>query len=238
MTQKKPDGFVLYPEHVKVTKLLSDDERGRLFLAIAEYAETSCLPQGESNAFLTCFELMRGGIDRQREKYTEACERNRRNIERRWAKRPESVSTNIYDGIQPNTGVCDCIRNDTTYTNQTEPNRTEQSRSSSAVSATAAEPVDAFDGSELSGQIADLQRADELIRRYHLPDCDTSREALLEDAERVGWEALGDALRQAAASNSRQGLSVNFYRAVMNGTGKEGKLDARRADPYGGYGTL
>lgn len=238
MAQKKPDGFVLYPEHVKVTKLLSDDERGRLFLAIAEYAETSCLPQGESNAFLTCFELMRGGIDRQREKYTEACERNRRNIERRWAKRPESVSTNIYDGIQPNTGVCNGIRNDTTYTNQTKPNQTKPSRSSSAVSATAAEPVDAFDGSDLSGQMADLQRADELIRRYRLSDCDTSREALLEDAERVGWEALEDALKQAAASNSRQGLSINFYRAVLNGAGKEVCKNARRSDPFGGYGAL
>lgn len=102
----------------------------------------------------------------------------------------------------------------------------------------ASEPVDAFDGSDLSGQIADLQRADELIRRYRLPDCDASREALLEDAERAGWETLEEALRQAAASNSRQGLSINFYRAVMNGTGKGDKLDARRADPYGGYGTL
>ena len=201
MSQKKPDGFMLYPEHVSVTRLLPDDERGRLLLAVSEYAEASRIPQNESSAFMACFELMRKGIDRQREKYAEACERNRRNIERRWAKKADSVSFNAYDGIQTNTGVCNGIRNDTTYTNQTEPNRTERSRSRT-YDATPAD-AEAFDGSDLSGQIADLQRADELIRRYHLPDCDTSREALLEDAERVGWEALGDALRRAAAANSR-----------------------------------
>lgn len=237
MAQKKPDGFVLYPEHVRVTRLLADDERGRLLLAIAEYADTSCVPHGESDAFMTCFELMRGGIDRQREKYAAACERNKRNIERRWEKKNDSLTSNIYGGIRSNTDVYGCIPNDTTFTNQTEPNQTKPSRSS-AVSATASEPVDAFDGSDLSGQVVSLQRADGLIRRYHLPDCDTSREALLEDAERVGWEKLEEALKQAAASNSRQGLSINYYRAVMNGAGKEDRKSDRRSDPFGGYGAL
>ena len=100
------------------------------------------------------------------------------------------------------------------------------------------ESIDAFDGSDLSGQVANLQRADGLIRRYHLPDCDTSREALLEDAERVGWEKLEEALKQAAASNSRQGLSINFYRAILNGAGKEDRKSDRRSDPFGGYGML
>ena len=102
----------------------------------------------------------------------------------------------------------------------------------------ASEPVDAFDGSDLSGQVANLQHADGLIRRYRLPDCDASREALLEDAERVGWEKLEEALKQAAASNSRQGLSINYYRAVMNGAGKEDRKSDRRSDPFGGYGAL
>lgn len=236
MAQKKPDGFVLYPEHVRVTKLLSDDERGRLLLAIAEYADISCVPHGESDAFMTCFELMRGGIDRQREKYADACERNKRNIERRWAKKNDSVSSNVYGGIRSNTDVYESIPNDTTFTNQTEPNQTKPSRSSSAVSATASEPVDAFDGSDLSGQVVNLQRADSLIRRYHLPDCDTSREALLEDAERVGWEALGDALRRAAAANSRPMLSVNYYRAML-ADGKGGG-DTGERKPFSGYGAL
>ena len=238
MAKKKPDGFILYSEHVKVTRLLSDDERGRLLLAISEYADTSCVPHDESDAFMTCFELMRGGIDRQRERYAESCERNRRNVERRWAKNAVPVSVDGYDRIRSNTVVCNGIRDDTTYTNHTEPNQTEPSRSSRAVSVKASEPVEAFDGSDLSGQVANLQRADGLIRRYGLSDCDTTREALLEDAERVGWEKLEAALEKAAASNSRPGVSINFYRAVLNGTGKEDKPDVRRSEPYGGYGAL
>lgn len=74
---------------------------------------------------------------------------------------------------------------------------------------------------ELTLLIEDNRHADELIRRYHLPDCDTSREALLEDAERTGWDALEAALRRAAEANSRPMLSVNYYRAMLTG-GKGG----------------
>ena len=73
----------------------------------------------------------------------------------------------------------------------------------------------------LSSQIAAHQRADDLIRRYKLPDSDMSREALLEDAEKVGFDRLEEALKQASLSNNRQGLSVNFYRSVLNGSGTQ-----------------
>lgn len=74
----------------------------------------------------------------------------------------------------------------------------------------------AADESDLLSRIADHQRADDLIRRYQLPDGDTSREALLEDAERIGWPKLEGALQAASRSNSRQRLSVNFYRRFLN----------------------
>lgn len=95
-----------------------------------------------------------------------------------------------------------------------------------------------FNGSDLSEQLADYRHADDLLCRYRLPDCDTSREALLEDAERVGWDVLEDALKRAAGANSRDRISVNYYRAVLNGRGKEDARNERRSDPYGGYGAL
>lgn len=91
----------------------------------------------------------------------------------------------------------------------------------------------ADDDFDLSAQVADHQRADDLIRRYHLPDCDISREALLEDAERVGFEKLEEALQKAAFGNSRQGLSVNFYRTFLMGGGKR-----KEAGGFESYGTL
>lgn len=74
----------------------------------------------------------------------------------------------------------------------------------------------AADESDLLSQIADHQRADDLIRRYKLPDGDTSREALLEDAEKHGFDRLEEALKRASLSNSRQMLSVVYYRKFLD----------------------
>ena len=71
-------------------------------------------------------------------------------------------------------------------------------------------------------------RADSLMERYHLPDGDTTREALLEDAESFGWDKLEAALKVAATSNSRERVSIAFYRSILNGNG--GKRNARSYD--------
>ena len=71
------------------------------------------------------------------------------------------------------------------------------------------------DDEDLLAAIADHQHADDLIRRYKLPDTDTSRESLLEDAGKHGFEKLEDALKRASLSNSRQGLSVVYYRKFL-----------------------
>ncbi|MBQ2990900.1 MAG: hypothetical protein IJD60_06385 [Clostridia bacterium] len=86
---------------------------------------------------------------------------------------------------------------------------------------------------DLFDQIAAHQRADDLIRRYRLPDSDPTREAVLEDAEKVGFDRLEEVLKQASLSNNRQGLSVNFYRTVLNGSGKQ-----KEANIYAGYRQL
>lgn len=72
------------------------------------------------------------------------------------------------------------------------------------------------DDGELMSIIANHQRADDLIRRFKLPDSDNSRESLLEDAEKVGFDALEAALKRASDSNSRPMLSVNYYRRFLD----------------------
>lgn len=69
-------------------------------------------------------------------------------------------------------------------------------------------------------QQAAAAAADELVRLYRLPDTEQSREAILEDAARVGFERVEKALKEAALSNAKPMLSVNFYRAVLNGDGR------------------
>lgn len=87
--------------------------------------------------------------------------------------------------------------------------------------------------SEMMRRISDHQRAEQIIRRYGLPDNDPTLEAVLEDAEAHGWEKLEAALQTAALSNSRQKISVVFYRSILTAIPKE---DAHaRADPYANY---
>lgn len=78
------------------------------------------------------------------------------------------------------------------------------------------------DDEEIFSIIAANQHADELIRRYKLPDSDTSREALLEDAEKHGFDALEDALKRSSLSNSRQMLSVVYYRKFLEEPAQKG----------------
>lgn len=90
-----------------------------------------------------------------------------------------------------------------------------------AASAPAAEePVVGIDGTDLAGAMADYDRAGEFVTRFRLPDNDISRGAVIEDAEKMGWEKVEKALAEAAKANSRAMLSVNFYRAVLKNEGK------------------
>lgn len=91
----------------------------------------------------------------------------------------------------------------------------EEARARAREALPAAPDPAADEGCDLADRIDAHRRADNLIQRYQLPDADPTREALLEDAERKGWQALEEALRQASNSNSRQRISVNFYRSIL-----------------------
>lgn len=78
------------------------------------------------------------------------------------------------------------------------------------------------------------QHAEQLIRRYGLPDNDPTLDAVLEDAEVHGWERLEAALQEAALSNSRQRISVKFYRSILTAEPRKEQVHAR-ADPYANF---
>lgn len=213
MPQKKPPRILFNPDHMEVARdLLSNDEAGRLFFAIYDYAMVGKQPENESKPFNACFKLMSGEIDENARRYTDRCERNRQNVKKRWEQR-EMSSSDVYDGIPSDTTVYDGIPSDTTHTKIKE-DKIKKSRVEEVEHASA--PIIGFDGTDLTEDMENCARADELVQRYKLPDTDQSREALLEDAERVGFDRLEGVLKQAALSNNRQGLSVNFYRSVLN----------------------
>ena len=92
--------------------------------------------------------------------------------------------------------------------------------SAPAAAADEQERVYGFDGTDLTTACREYDRAGDLVVAYKLPDTDQSRAALIEDAERVGWEKVEAVLKAAALGNSRPMLSVNFYRKVLENDGR------------------
>lgn len=84
----------------------------------------------------------------------------------------------------------------------------------------------------LHDQIRKNQTAMTLIEQYRLPDVPSTLDAMLEDLERYGEETVQKALREACNANSRDRLSVNFYRSVLSRlTGGPSSRGAPRAAP-------
>lgn len=76
MASKK--SFILYADYRQHLEILSDEEKGQLFMAIFDYAE-GLEPTGLSGASRMAFSFIRAQIDRDTEKYQATCERNRSN---------------------------------------------------------------------------------------------------------------------------------------------------------------
>ena len=93
-------------------------------------------------------------------------------------------------------------------------------------------PEDDEEGRELIDRIANIQRADGLIRRFRLTDSEATLDALLEDADAHGFDVLEAALKKASESDNRGGISVNFYRAILRDNG--GRKQTEEYDPYAG----
>ena len=89
-----------YFSYAEQLAMLSDDERGRLILALLEYAQTGALPAfAPASATAMLFSCMRSQTDRDVEKYADICAKNRQNVHSRWDKH----DTTVYDGIRTNT---------------------------------------------------------------------------------------------------------------------------------------
>lgn len=72
---------------------------------------------------------------------------------------------------------------------------------------------------EIQEALEEVKHAKERAKDYGMPNSRATRSALLEDVDRIGWEAVEKGLNDAAVSNSRDKLSVNYYRLVLqNGT--------------------
>ena len=108
--------FLVYNDWAELVETLPMEERGRVLTALFRHAN------GEEELGITdpaakmLVMMMTKQMDRDTEAYDRKCERNRKNIEKRYNERIQSntnvsekkeEATNVYDGIRPNTNVYD-----------------------------------------------------------------------------------------------------------------------------------
>lgn len=90
------NSFVFYHDWAEVLKKLPADETKNVILALAEYSESGKLPDLSPIADIA-FTAFKQTIDRDMEKWENACQRNAENAKKRWEKNSNTKNTTAYD---------------------------------------------------------------------------------------------------------------------------------------------
>ena len=245
---KTPPAMMLYFEdYISLRASLNGEDTLAVIDAMVWYSKEGRLPDEStlSPAARICWNFVRPRIDRDTKAYRKKSESRRAAANKRWNAEGSENANDAND-----TNGCKCIEkmhmhqnhaNNATakfYANSTQPNSTQLNE----VVVNTTEPlppppaddgrVYGFDGMDLTADMENCDRAEALIRQYRLPDSDTTLEAVLEDANKCGWERLEAALKEAALKNARERISVVFYRAILYGAPRK---EAVNADPYADF---
>lgn len=92
------DYFPCYHSYFKKCEKLTDQELGRLFRALLKYSTTGERQELAGRESIA-FDFIADDIDRAKDNYSDQCEKNRKNIQKRYNNEP----TTVYDRIRPNT---------------------------------------------------------------------------------------------------------------------------------------
>lgn len=90
MTNEAIKGFLLFYDYRQHLALLSDEERGRLLMALIDYGEKGIEPEVDG-ALMMAFSFIRAQIDRDRAKYEEKC-RKRREAGKQGGRPPKIIT--------------------------------------------------------------------------------------------------------------------------------------------------
>lgn len=206
---EKP-GVVLYFDTLHALEALSDSQRGRMLTAIGRFSEHGEAPDFDDDSMLTLawgFIEPRIVMDDSRYKNS-ILQRQYAVFVREKKKLGEDVpsfevwkerSTSA-DIESERPMIADASRYPTKNTN------------SSSISATSLNTAaEANSGPDPAAA---------LLREYGIHESVSMMRAVTEDLETHSKEAVADALRRAADADTRGGVSVNFYRAILNGQGQ------------------
>lgn len=106
--------FLMYDNYGAMFQMLPDEMAGKLIKAIFAYRENGAL-MVEDPALKAVMAMVVDRMQEDEESYAETCERRRKAVENRWAKRKE-VNTEVFDSIQEDTSVYASIQENTNDT--------------------------------------------------------------------------------------------------------------------------
>lgn len=236
----EPKGIILYSEDLDILdRMLAPAEAFAVVMALNNYAMNGEMPEGLSAAQMIAFEMMRQKIDRAMQNYAAKSEKRSAAAKSRWdAKASNAMQT---DAKNANASFAEQpMQMDGTVT-VTETVNVTETKTEGVVNTPAPAPatdnVIAFDGSDLTADIRNNQKAQELAARY-LPRGRTPMEfdprvgALAEDIGTHGAEKVEAALKEAARCDNRGGVSIAFYRTILGNLGKEKPPNKAAAGDY------
>ena len=127
----KLETFILRKDSRVIIDQLSNEQRGRLFLALFDYACDKIEPDFEGDPVLNMgFSVIRNYLDRDEEKYHEKCKKNSENIQKRYKKNDSAVNegtesnTNVNEDEEQESTVNEDLESNTAVNDGKEPNTT------------------------------------------------------------------------------------------------------------------
>ena len=92
MAEKK--SFMIYLDNEKQVNMLTDEQAGKLFKALFEFAKDGTETDFDDGMIAMAFSFMADSIKRDTEKYESICQKRAENIKKRWNKKQDESNTN------------------------------------------------------------------------------------------------------------------------------------------------
>lgn len=92
MAEKK--SFMIYLDNEKQVNMLTDEQAGKLFKALFEFAKNGTETDFDDGMIAMAFSFMADSIKRDTEKYESICQKRAENIKKRWNKKQDESNTN------------------------------------------------------------------------------------------------------------------------------------------------
>ncbi len=235
MSSEQQQGFVLYFDALDALShqvdggQISAEDAFSVVAALGRFAQTGEEPDAGalSPVASMAYAMMVGGVKKSLAKYAERKKKAAEAASARW----NGGASNARSDMQTDANACERIQTHD-YAFRCMQEHADDADTDIDTDKEVVENKQLAREGGLHDQIRRNQIAMNLIEQYRLPDVPSTLDAMLEDLERYGEEVLTKALREACNANSRDRLSVNFYRSVLSRmTGGPSSRGAPRAAP-------